>query len=61
MDKKMIGLLACPICNGVLKWSSDTQEFLCKYDGLAFPVTEGIPVMLPEQARKLTADEKLDK
>jgi uncharacterized protein YbaR (Trm112 family) len=59
MDKKMIGLLACPVYQGILKWAAESEEFICSYDGLAFPVTEGIPVMLPERARELSADEKL--
>ena len=38
----------------------ETQELMCKASGLAYPVRDGIPVMLEDEARALTADEKLD-
>ncbi|MEL0306524.1 MAG: Trm112 family protein, partial [Halieaceae bacterium] len=41
-------------------YDEDRQELLCKASGLAYPVRDGIPVMLEEEARAMTADEKLD-
>ena len=43
-----------------LVYNEETRELLCKASGLTYPVQDGIPVMLEEEARALTADEKLD-
>ncbi|MFG6666707.1 Trm112 family protein [Halomonas sp. HNIBRBA4712] len=59
MDKELLAMLVCPLCNGKLEYDRDAQELICYYDGLAYPIREGIPVMLPEEARVLSADEKL--
>lgn len=61
MDKKLIALLACPVCKGELKLDRDRGELVCFADGMAFPIREGIPVMLATEARTLTTDERLDK
>ncbi len=57
MDTKQIDLLACPECNGKLKYEKNDQELICDSCQLAFPVQDGIPVMLIEEARKLTDKE----
>ena len=59
MDPKLLDVLACPLCKGPLVLSNDKQELWCRDDGLAFPVRDGIPVMLETEARALDADEKL--
>jgi uncharacterized protein len=59
MDKKLLAILACPICKGDLKYDRDKQELICKADGVAFPVRDDIPVMLEKEARTLTTDERL--
>ena len=61
MDKKLLSILACPCCKGELTYKKEQGELLCKADGLAFPVRDGIPVMLESEARVLTTDEKLEK
>lgn len=61
MDKQLLSILACPLCKGELKYDRDAQELICKADGVAYPIREGIPVMLEEEARTLTTDEKLSK
>ena len=61
MDTKLLDILACPLCKGPLKLSADKAELVCKQDALAFPVRDGIPVMLENQARTLSADERLEK
>ncbi len=61
MDKKLIALLACPVCKGELKLDRDREELVCFADAMAFPIREGIPVMLAAEARTLTTDERLDK
>lgn len=61
MDKKLIALLACPVCKGDLKLNDARTELLCYMDAMAFPIREGIPVMLSSEARALTTDERLHK
>ena len=58
MDPKLVEILVCPICKGPLVWKKDAQELVCKPDRLAFPVKNGIPVMLEEDARTLRPDEE---
>ena len=57
MDAKLLDILVCPICKGPLIYVKPGQELVCKADRLAFPVREGIPVMIEDEARKLTAEE----
>ena len=61
MDKKLLSLLVCPVSKAPLEYNEDTQELVCKASGLAYPVRDGIPVMLESEARQLTAEEKLEK
>ncbi|PCJ20241.1 MAG: tetraacyldisaccharide 4'-kinase [Gammaproteobacteria bacterium] len=61
MDKKILSILACPVCKGKVHYKKEQQEIWCKGDGLAFPVRDGIPVMLENEARDLNVDEKLTK
>lgn len=61
MDKKLLSVLACPCCKGELQYDKEKQELICRVDALAFPIKDGIPVMLETEARTLTTDEKLDK
>ena len=53
MDKKLLEILVCPICKGPLEYNKDAEELICKADKLAYPIRDGIPVMLEEEARKL--------
>ncbi|MCK5729301.1 MAG: Trm112 family protein [Methylococcales bacterium] len=57
MDKKLLDILACPLCKSPLIYKAEQQELLCKADGLAFPVHDGIPVMLQDESRTLSEDE----
>jgi len=59
VDKKLLDILACPICKGPLVYQKDENELICKGDRLAYPVQEGIPVMLEDEARQLPADEEV--
>lgn len=54
LDRKLLEILACPICKGPLKYDKKQSELVCKADRLAFPVRDGIPVMLEEEARSIT-------
>tara|TARA_R110000782_G_scaffold95192_3_gene179112 strand:+ start:189 stop:374 length:186 start_codon:yes stop_codon:yes gene_type:complete len=60
MDSKLLDILACPVCKGPLSQNTDKTELWCRVDGLAFPIRDGIPVMLESEARALDADERLD-
>ena len=57
MDKKLLDILACPVCKGPLVYNQERQELICKADRLAYPVRDDIPVMLEEEARRMPADE----
>lgn len=57
MDPKLLDILVCPLCKGPLTYRRDAQELVCKADRLAYPIRDGIPVMLEEEARRLPADE----
>ncbi len=57
MDKKLLEILACPLCKSPLIYIKKQQELVCKADRLAFPIRDDIPVMLEEEARELTLEE----
>ena len=57
MDHRLLEIIACPVCNGKLYYSQDKQELICKVDSLAYPVREGTPVLLENEARSLTEEE----
>lgn len=57
MDKKLLDILVCPVCKGKLIYDDQAQELICKVDRLAYPIREDIPVMLEEEARKLSLEE----
>ena len=61
MDKKLISILVCPVSKAPLELDEKNNELICKASGLAYPIRDGIPVMLEHEARQLTADEKLDR
>ncbi|MFT4826054.1 MAG: hypothetical protein ACJAUG_000472 [Halioglobus sp.] len=60
LDKKLLSILVCPVTKAPLVYDQDKDELICKASGLAYPVRDGIPVMLENEARTLTTDEKLD-
>ncbi|MDG1694351.1 MAG: Trm112 family protein [Porticoccaceae bacterium] len=59
MDKKLLSILVCPVSKGALEYDSQANELVCRASGLAYPIREGIPVMLETEARVLNTDEKL--
>ena len=59
MDPKLLEILVCPICKAPLLYRRAADELVCKYDRLGFPVRDGIPVMLEEDARKLPPEEEV--
>lgn len=59
MDAKLLDILVCPLCKGPLVYLKEAQELVCKADRLAFPIRDGIPVMLEEEARRLAETEEI--
>lgn len=57
MDSKLLQILVCPVTKGPLSFNKATNELISKSAGLAYPIKDGIPVMLEEEARKLTDEE----
>ncbi|MDA7946432.1 MAG: Trm112 family protein [Hyphomicrobiaceae bacterium] len=53
LDPKLLEILVCPITKGALEYDSDAQELISREAGLAYPIRDGIPIMLPDEARKL--------
>lgn len=59
MDRKLLEILVCPVTKGPLIYSKDAQELISKSARLAYPVRDGIPILLEDEARKLDPDEKV--
>jgi uncharacterized protein YbaR (Trm112 family) len=61
VDKRLLELLVCPVCKGPLRsvGTGAALELVCRPDRLAYAVRDGIPMMLPEEARVLGADDPL--
>lgn len=57
MDKKLLDILVCPVSKAPLVYDRDRQELVCVESRLAYPVRDGIPVMLEAEARRLADDE----
>lgn len=57
LDKRLLDILVCPVTKAPLAWDPARNELLCRASGLANPVRDGVPVLLEEQARPLTAEE----
>ena len=58
LDRKLLALLVCPLCKGGLHYDREAKELKCRADRLAFPVRDGIPVMLAAEARPLSQEER---
>jgi uncharacterized protein YbaR (Trm112 family) len=56
MDVRMLEMLACPLTKGPLAWDPARSELISKAAKLAYPVRDGIPVMLPSEARSIDTD-----
>lgn len=52
-DRRMLEALICPKTHATLRYDADAQELICENAGLAYPIRNGIPVMLVDEARKL--------
>ncbi|MGX8011150.1 Trm112 family protein [Mesorhizobium sp. ORM8.1] len=59
VDPKLLELLACPLTKGPLTWDAERGELISRVAKLAYPVRDGIPVMLPSEARAISAEDML--
>ena len=58
LDEKLLEILVCPVSKAPLEYDRDKQELVCRASGLAYPVRDGIPIMLESAARQLTLEER---
>ncbi|KTD65643.1 Trm112 family protein [Legionella spiritensis] len=56
MDKRLLDVLVCPLCKGKLILKE--KELICRFDRLAYPVRDGIPVLLEQEGRLISLEEK---
>jgi uncharacterized protein YbaR (Trm112 family) len=59
LDARLLDILACPLCKSPLRYSAPDAVLVCRADRLAFPVRDGVPVMLESEARVLGSDDPL--
>ena len=59
MDTKLLDILVCPLCKGPLVYRKAEQELICRPCRLGYPISDDIPVMLEEEARKLAQEEEV--
>ena len=53
VDPKLLEILVCPLTKGPLEYDADAQELVSKQAGLAYPIRDGIPILLADEAREL--------
>ncbi len=58
VDSRLLELLVCPVSKTSLVYHKETDELWCRGSGLAYPIRDGIPVMLEEEARQLSDEER---
>lgn len=59
IEKNLLEILACPICKGELFYVAANQELICKFDQVAYPIVNDIPIMLQSRAKRLMSDENI--
>jgi uncharacterized protein YbaR (Trm112 family) len=59
LDARLLDILACPLCKASLVYRAEAAVLICRGDRLAFPVVDGVPVMLDTEARVLASDDPL--
>ncbi|MCZ6536759.1 MAG: Trm112 family protein [Gammaproteobacteria bacterium] len=57
MDKKLLDIIACPLCKGPVEYRAEPEALICRFDRLAFPIRDDIPVMLEEDAQPLESED----
>lgn len=58
MDHRLLEIVACPVCKGKLTYDKDNEQLLCKFDGVAYPIKDNIPVLLESEAQKMSSIER---
>jgi uncharacterized protein len=58
LNQKLLAILVCQVSKAPLEYRPDQQELVCKASGLAYPIRDGIPVMLQYEARPLSPEER---
>jgi len=58
IDSKLLEILVCPVTKASLVYNKEADELWCRASGLAYPIRDGIPVMLEEEARQLSEEER---
>lgn len=58
VDPKLLEILVCPLTKGPLEYDREGQELISRQAGLAYPIRDGIPIMLVEEARRLDEEER---
>lgn len=53
LQHALLDILVCPLCKGKLLYDHETQELICRFDKLAFPIRDDVPIMLESEARPL--------
>ncbi|HEX3653944.1 MAG TPA: Trm112 family protein [Rhizomicrobium sp.] len=61
IDPKLLEILVCPVTKGPLIYDREKQELVSKLAGLAYPIRNGVPIMLAGEARELSEEERLRK
>lgn len=56
-DKKLLEIIACPVCKGALKYDQKHSRLICKFDRLAYSIEQNIPVLLESEAKQLSSEE----
>ncbi|MFT6897651.1 MAG: hypothetical protein ACJA13_002062 [Paraglaciecola sp.] len=56
-DKKLLEIIACPVCKGALHYDAKNSRLVCKFDRLAYGIEQNIPVLLESEATALSSDE----
>jgi uncharacterized protein len=59
LDSRLLEILACPLCKSPLVYHREPAVLVCRADRLAFPIVDGVPVMLEGEARVLASDDPL--
>lgn len=57
MDQRLLEILVCPLCKGKLQYVRQDAELVCRFDRLAFPIRDDMPVMLESEARMVSAED----
>ena len=58
MDRQLLSILVCPVTKAPLESDGERQELICRASGLAYPIRDGVPVILESEARQLSAEER---